>query len=108
MHCLLTSEFSGTGMAIFDNHLSKNWPEKPFHQRSMRTKKCGRTVHRQGQDSSVGGGAGVNCLGVVHMEGVQVRVQVEAGREENGERKKHGERQNEEATRNGRSNAHHG
>ena len=30
------------------------------------------------QDSSVGGGAGVICLGVVDMEeGVQVRVQVE-------------------------------
>ena len=38
------------------------------------------------QDSSVGGGAGYVCLGVVHMEeGVQVRVQVEVGREEQSE-----------------------
>ena len=39
------------------------------------------------QDSSVGGVAQWNnCLGVVHMEeGVQVRVQVEVGREEVGE-----------------------
>ena len=37
----------------------------------------------RGQDSSVGGGAGVICLGVVHMEEeVQDRVQVEVGREE--------------------------
>ena len=32
----------------------------------------------RGQDSSVGGGTGNSCLGVVHMEeGVQDRVQVE-------------------------------
>ena len=31
----------------------------------------------RGQDSSVGGGTGNNCLGVVHMEAVQVGVQVE-------------------------------
>ena len=48
-------------------------------------------------------------LGEVHMEeGVQVRVQVECGREEQGEGETHGEIQNEEATGNGRSNAHHG
>ena len=35
------------------------------------------------QDSSVGGDAGYDCLGAVHMEeGVQDRVQVEVGREE--------------------------
>ena len=45
------------------------------------------------QDSSVGGGAGVICLDVVHMEeGVQVRVQVEVGREEVGDRETHGEK----------------
>ena len=61
------------------------------------------------QDSSVGGGAGVICLGVVHKEeGVQVRVQVEVGREEVGEGETHGESQNEEATKNKRSTAHHG
>ena len=61
------------------------------------------------QDSSVGGGAGVICLGAVHMEeGVQVRVQVEVGREEAGEGETHGESQNEDATRNKRSTAHHG
>ena len=49
------------------------------------------------QDSSVGGVAVVICLGVVHMEGgVQVRVQVEVGREEQGEGETHGEGQNEE------------
>ena len=63
----------------------------------------------RGQDSSFGGGAGVICLSVVHMEeGVQVRVQVEAERENVGEGETHGESQNEEATRNTRSTAHHG
>ena len=63
----------------------------------------------RGQDSAVGGGTANNCLGVVHMEeGVQVRVQVEVGREEQGERETHRESQNEEATRNKRSTAHHG
>ena len=53
------------------------------------------------QDSSVGGSAGVICLGVVHREeGVQVRVQVEVGREEQGDGETHGESQNKEATRN--------
>ena len=51
------------------------------------------------QDSSVGGGTGNNCLGVVHMdERVQVRVQVEVGREEQGEGETDGESQNEEQT----------
>ena len=62
----------------------------------------------KGQDSSVGGGAGVICFGVVHMEeGVQVRVQVQVGREEVGDGETHGEGQSEEATRNRRSTAHH-
>ena len=61
------------------------------------------------QDSSVGGDAGNDCLGVVHMEeGVQVRVQVEVGSEEQGEGETHGDSQNEETTRNKRSTAHHG
>ena len=61
------------------------------------------------QDSSVGGGTGNNCLGVVHMEeGFQVRVQVEVGREEQGEGETHGKSQNEVARRNKRSTAHHG
>ena len=52
------------------------------------------------QDSSVGGGAGVTCLGVVHMEeGVQDRVQVEVGREEQGEGETHGKGQSEEQTK---------
>ena len=55
----------------------------------------------RGQDSSVGGDAGYVCLGVVHMEeGVQVKVQVEVGREKQGEGETHGESQDEEATRN--------
>ena len=41
-------------------------------------------------------------------EGVQVRVQVEVGRKEQGEGEIHGESQNEETTRNKRSTAHHG
>ena len=40
--------------------------------------------------------------------GVQVRVQVEVGREKQGEGETHGESQNEETTRNKRSTAHHG
>ena len=61
------------------------------------------------QDFSVGGDAGYVCLGVVHMEEeVQDRVQVEVGREEQGEGETHGESQNEETTRNKRSTAHHG
>ena len=42
------------------------------------------------------------------QEGVQVRVQVEVGREEQGAGETHGESQNEETTRNKRSTAHHG
>ena len=53
----------------------------------------------RGQDSSVGGGTGVNCLGFVHVEeGVRVRVQVEVGREEQGEGETHGKGQSEEQT----------
>ena len=53
------------------------------------------------QDSSVGGSTRNDCLRVVRMEeGVQDRVQVEMGREEQGEGETHGKRQNEEATRN--------
>ena len=56
------------------------------------------------QDSSIGGDAGYVCLGVVHMEEeVQDRVQVEVGREEQGEGERHTERnkaRNREATRN--------
>ena len=37
------------------------------------------------QDSSFGGGAVVNCLGVVHMEEEGVQVQVQAEEEEIGE-----------------------
>ena len=63
----------------------------------------------RGQHSSSGEGAAGVSLGAVHMEeGVQIRVQVECGREEVNDGEKHGERQNEEATRNGRSNSHHG
>ena len=49
------------------------------------------------QDSSVGVDAGYVCLGVVHMEEeVQVRVQAEVGREEQGEGETHGKGQCEE------------
>ena len=63
----------------------------------------------RGQDPSVGGDAGYVCLGVVLMEEeVQDRVQVEVGREEQGEGETHGDCQNEETMRNKRSTAHHG
>ena len=66
-------------------------------------------IARGNKYSSLGEGAAVVSLGAVDMEeGEQVRVQVECGREEVNDGDKHGERHNEEATRNGRSNAHHG
>ena len=44
-----------------------------------------------GPDSSFGGGAGYDCFGDDLMEEeVQVRVQVEVGREEHGEGETHG------------------
>ena len=49
---------------------------------------------RERDSSSVGGDSGNDCLGVVHMERQQVRVQVECGREEVNDGEKHGERQN--------------
>ena len=51
-------------------------------------------------DSPVGGVPVVNCLGVDHMEEeVQVSVQVEVGREEQGIRETHGKEQGEEQRR---------
>ena len=51
----------------------------------------------KGQDSSVGGGAGDVCLGVVHTEEeVQDRVQVEVEREEQGVGETHEKEQGEE------------
>ena len=62
------------------------------------------------QDASVGGDAGYDCLGVVHMEEeVQVRVQVEVGREEQGEGETHGKEQSKDQRSNEtQSTAHHG
>ena len=62
------------------------------------------------QDSSIGGGASNVCLGVVHMEEeVQDRVQVEVGREEQGEGATHGKEQSEEQRSDEKqSTAHHG
>ena len=62
------------------------------------------------QDSSVGGDAGYVCLGVVHMEEeVQDKVQVEVGREEQGEGETHGKGRSEEQRSNEKkSTAHHG
>ena len=57
----------------------------------------GRVNSAREQDSSIGGGAGNVCLGVVHMEEeVQDRAQVEVGREEQGEGETHGKEQSEE------------
>ena len=56
------------------------------------------------QDSSIGGGAGNVCLGVVQMEEeVQDRIQVEVEREEQGEGETHGKEQREEQRENRRS-----
>ena len=61
------------------------------------------------QDSSVGVDAGYVCLDVVHMEEeVQVRVQVEVGREEQGGGETHGKEQSEEQRSNKQSTAHNG
>ena len=58
----------------------------------------------KGQDSTVGGGAVVDCLGVVHMEEeVQDKVQVEVRREEQGVGETHGKEQGEEQRENRRS-----
>ena len=62
----------------------------------------------RGQDSSVGGDAGYDCLGVVHTEEVQDRRQVAVAREEQRAGQTHGESQNEETTRSKRSTAHRG
>ena len=65
---------------------------------------CEERILPGGQDSSVGGGAVVNCHGVVHMEKeVQDRVQVEVGREEQGVGETHGKEQSEEQRENRRS-----
>ena len=57
----------------------------------------------RGQDSSVGGGAGNICLGVVQIEEeVQEREQVEVGREEQGVGETHGKEQGEEQRENRR------
>ena len=69
----------------------------------------GRVNSAREQDSSIGGDAGYVCLGVVHMEEeVQDRVQVEVGREEQGERETHGEGQSEGQRSNKQSTARHG
>ena len=58
------------------------------------------------QDSSIGGGAGNVCLGVIHMEEeVQDRVLVEVGREKQGEIETHGEEQSEEQRERERTDA---
>ena len=63
----------------------------------------------KGKDSSVGGVPVVNCLGVDHMEEeVQVSVQVEVGREEQGIGETHGKEQGEEQRVKEQSNARHG
>ena len=65
----------------------------------MGPKPVGGANSAREQDSSVGGDTGYDCLGVVHMEeGVQDRIQVKVGREEQGEGEAHGESQNEEQT----------
>ena len=52
----------------------------------------GGVISAREQDSSIGRGAGNDCLGVVHMEEeAQDRVQVEVGREEQSEGETHGD-----------------
>ena len=56
----------------------------------------GGVISVREQDSSIGGDAGYVCLGVVHMEEeVQVRVQVEVGRQKQGVGETHGKERNE-------------
>ena len=75
----------------------------------MFSETCGRSVSCQGARLLGWPRRRFGCLGVVHMEeGVQVRVQVKVEREEQSEGETHGKGQNEEATRNKRSTAHHG
>ena len=63
----------------------------------------GGVISAREQDSSIGGGAGNDCLGVVHMEEeVQDTVLVEVGREEQGEGETHGKEQSEEQRENRR------
>ena len=57
----------------------------------------------RGQDSSVCGGAGNDCLGVVLKAEVQDRVQVEVRREEQGVGETHGKEQGEEQREHKRS-----
>ena len=89
--------------------LSPDSPWKWKSSRSLGSQPVGGVHSAKWQDSSLGGGAGVICFGVVHVEEeVQVRVQVEVEREEVGDGETHGESQNEEATRDKRSTAHQG
>ena len=72
------------------------WFRNAYFEYHAHVRLCGRSEFTaREQDSSVGGGTGNNCLGVVHMEeGAQVRVQVEVGSEEQGEAETHREGQN--------------
>ena len=72
--------------------------------KELRLITCGRVNSATGQDSSVGGGAVVNGLGVIHMEEeVQDRIQVKVEREEQGMGERHGKEQGEEQRENKRS-----
>ena len=68
--------------------------------KSLGSRPVGGVNSAKGQDSSIGGGAVVICLGVVHMEEeVQERVQVEVESEEQSEGETHGKEQSEEQRR---------
>ena len=99
------------GLRIFvawfflEDHFSSLWAVEVVKELGLIN--CGEDVAREQYSSLCEGAAGVS-LGAVHMEeGVQVRVQVECGIEKAGDRKEHGERQNED-TSNRQSTAHHG
>ena len=76
-----------------------SWPDQP----------CVRGVFSAKGPDSFGGGAGYACLGDDYMEEeVQVCVQIEMGREEQGEGETHGKEQGEEQRVKERTTAHRG
>ena len=75
--------------------------------RSLQKSLSGRSRVRRlciatGRCSLFGEGAAVISLDAVHMEGVQVRMQIEVGREEVNDGENHGEGQNEDQQRSSR------
>ena len=101
-------QFAGIAYASYSQRFVRVYFPR-FHQRLSQG--VGGMNSSREQDSSVGGDAGYVCLGAVHMEEkVQDRVQMEVGREEQGEEETHGKEQSEEQRErtDDQSTAHHG